>query len=83
MSKKISRRDFMKLGGLAAFSLPAIKKVGQIGNYDLVESKESFGGFTINKVKGDDPLFEFGSNYTRFDATNAILSRIWWDDEFN
>jgi reductive dehalogenase len=81
--KKLNRRDFLKLGGLASLSLPAITRVGQIGSYDLIESKETFGGFTIKMRKDDDPLFEFGPNYTRFDATNAILSRIWWDDEFN
>ncbi len=80
---KINRRDFLKLGGLTAFSLPVISKVGQLGNYDLIESKEKFGGFTIKTRKDDDRLFEFGPNYTRFDATNAILSRIWWDDDFN
>jgi len=83
MSNKLNRRDFLKLGGLAAFSLPAATKVGQLGNFDLIESQESFGGFTIKKLKDDDPLFEFSPNYTRFDATNAILSRIWWDDDFN
>jgi len=82
MNNKISRRDFLKLGGLAAFSLPAISNVGQIGDFDLLESKEKFGGFTIKTRKDDDPLFEFGPNYTRFDATNVILSRDWWDEEF-
>ncbi len=50
-----------------------------MGNYGLLESKETFGGFTIQKLKDDDPLFEFGPNYTRFDATNVILSRAVWD----
>ena len=83
MSNRISRRDFLKLGSLAAFSLPLTTIVGETGNYSLLESKEKYGGFTIKTLKDDAPLFEFGLNYTRFDATNAILSRVWWDDEFN
>ena len=83
MSNRISRRDFLKLGSLAAFSLPLTTVVGEMGDHELLESKEKFGGFTIKTRKDDDPLFEFDPNYTRFDATNAILSRIWWDDEFN
>ncbi len=79
--KNISRRDFLKLGGLASIVLPSITTIGQMGNYDLLESKETFGGFTIQKLKDDDPLFEFGPNYTRFDATNVILSRTVWDKE--
>lgn len=81
--KNISRREFLKLGGIASLSLPALTKVGQIGNYNLIESRENYGDFTIKTLGDDDPLFEFGPNYTRFDATNAILSRLWWDDDFN
>lgn len=81
--KNINRRDFLKLGGLTAVSLPVITQIGKLGSDDLLESEEIYGGFAIRQRADDDPLFTFDDSYTRFDATNAILSRIWWDDEFN
>ncbi|MCA9963781.1 MAG: reductive dehalogenase [Anaerolineales bacterium] len=83
VKKNINRRDFLKLGGLTAVSLPVITQIGKIGSDDLLESEEIYGGFAIRQRADDDPLFTFDDSYTRFDATNAILSRIWWDDEFN
>jgi len=81
--QNINRRDFLKLGGLTAVSLPVITQVGKIGGDDLLESEEVYGGFAIRKQADADPLFLFDDSYTRFDATNAILSRVWWDDDFN
>ncbi len=81
--KNISRRDFLKLGGLAAVSLPAITKVGSIGGDDLLESKEAYGGFLVRTRADDDPPFQIDeANYERFDAKNAIFSRMTWDEPF-
>jgi uncharacterized protein (DUF362 family) len=48
MNNKISRRDFLKLGGLAAVSLPAIKSLAAIDNVGPSESQEALGK---NKIK--------------------------------
>ena len=81
--RTISRRDFLKLGGLAAISLPTITQVGKIGNQDLLESQEAYGGFLILRLGEDEPPIEVDDSiYKRFDSTNVIFSRIIWDDAY-
>ena len=48
--KKFSRKDFLKLGGLAAISLPTMTKVGQLGADSLVRSEEAYGGFRVRQL---------------------------------
>ena len=75
-NKKISRRDFLKLGGLAAVSLPAINKVGKIGGQDLFESPDVYGGFLVKQLSdGDDP-FEMNGGFKRMHAKDVIFSRL-------
>jgi reductive dehalogenase len=82
-NKNITRRDFLKLGGLAAVSLPAVTKVGSIGNDDFLESKEAYGGFLVRTLADDDPpIIVDEERYKRFDATNGIFSRNMWDEPF-
>lgn len=79
----LNRRDFMKLGGLAAVSLPTITKIGTLGAYDLLESKEAYGGFLVRTLSsGEQPYIVDDDNYERFDSTNVIFSRTFWDQEF-
>ncbi len=81
--RKISRRDFLKLGGLAAVSLPTINKVGKMGEYDLLESPEAYGGFLVRNLKGDEPAIEVDDSfYERFDSKNVIFSRNVWDEDY-
>ncbi len=81
--KKVTRRDFLKLGGLAAVSLPTINQVGRIENDDLLESEEAYGGFLVRRLVDDDPPFIIDeANYQRFDSTNVIFSRNMWDQEY-
>lgn len=82
--QRLSRRDFLKAGGISAVSLPVLTHLGRVGAYDLHESEELYGGFAIRTLADDASTFTMDEeNYTRFDATNAILSRIVWDQEFN
>lgn len=45
--EKITRKGFLKLGGAGSLCLVINHQSRQLGNYDLLESKEAFGGFTI------------------------------------
>jgi hypothetical protein len=83
MKNNVSRRDFLKLGSLAALSLPAINKVGSSGPSELLESPDLYGGFLIKTLaKGDSPYEVDDSIYQRFDARDVIFSRIIWDTEY-
>ena len=80
---KINRRDFLRIGGLTAVSLPMITKVGKMGEYDLLESPEAYGGFLVRTLSSDDsPIVVDEANYKRFDSTNVIFSRTFWDEEY-
>ena len=50
IKKKISRRDFLKTAGLAGLALPVANVIGKIGNYEIVSSKEDYGGFLIKRL---------------------------------
>ena len=81
--KKLSRRDFLKLGGLAAVSLPVASKVGELNGQDLYKSEALYGGFLVQRLKEDEPSIVVDeTNYQRFDATYGIFSRNVWDDEY-
>ena len=81
--KKITRRDFLKMGGLAGISLPIITRVGQLDDQEYLESEEAYGGFLIRTLADDEPpFFVDESKYKRFDATNLIFSRNIWDDDY-
>lgn len=82
-SKKISRRDFLKLGGLSAVSLPVIRKVGNIGDQILLESEDMYGGFLVRQLEKDNPPYEVDDSvYKRFNAKYGIFSRNTWDEEY-
>ncbi len=84
MNKKLSRRDFLKIGGLSAVSLPVIKKVVQNGKQSFFESPENYGGFLVrSSAKADPPPYDVDDEiYQRYDAKNSILSRAIWDEPF-
>ena len=64
----MNRRDFLKMGGLAAISLPALNVVGRMNGYELVESEEQFGGFLIRRYTKDNPPYQIDdSQYHRPD----------------
>ena len=71
------------MGGLAAVSLPAVNQVGKVGGHNLLESPELYGGFLVRTLAdGENPIEVDEANYERFDATNAIFSRMIWDGPF-
>lgn len=84
MSKKLSRKDFLKFAGLSAAALPAAKVVGRMGNYELVESPEEYGGFMIKRLSKEEPFpYEIDeANYHRFDQFNNMFGRSAWDEEY-
>lgn len=84
MSKKLSRKDFLKFSGLAAAALPTARVVGKMGNYDLVESPEEYGGFLIKRLTKDEPFpYEIDEeNYTRFPQYNNMFGRATWDTDY-
>lgn len=76
MANKLNRRDFLKLGGLTAVSLPAIDIIGKLGNDNLLASEEVYGGFVIRQLgKGEGP-YQVSEDYERFDAKNCIFGRM-------
>ena len=82
-NKKMSRRDFFKLGGLAAISLPITKVVGKIDGDVLLESQEEFGEFIVRTHSKDDPPYDVDDSiYQRFDQKNDAFGRELWDEEF-
>ena len=82
-NKNMSRRDFFKLGGLTAMSLPIIKVVGHIDGDVLLESEEEFGGFLVRTHAKDDPPYDVDDSiYQRFDQKNEAFCRELWDEEF-
>ncbi|KAA3662007.1 MAG: reductive dehalogenase [Chloroflexi bacterium] len=81
--QNLNRRDFLKMGGLTAVSLPIITKVGTIGNHDLIESEEAYGGFLVRTLADGESAIEVDDAiYQRFDATNVIFSRNVWDEDY-
>jgi reductive dehalogenase len=84
LGKKLSRRDFLKLGGLATMSLPTITRIGKVDGYSLLESEEAFGGFLVKQIEdGEEPIEVDEAIYKRFDPKYTIFSREIWDDEYN
>jgi len=74
--KKKNRRDFLKLGGLAALSTPAAKVISRKTGYEIVESKEEFGEFWIKRHTKDDPPYEVDySKYKRSSSLNTSFTR--------
>lgn len=79
----INRRNFLKLSGLAAVSLPAVSIIGSVGDQLLAES-DSYGGFLVRKHSRENPPYSIDSSvHQRFDAKNCIFGRQIWDDELN
>lgn len=71
--KGLGRRDFLKLGGLMALSAPAVNVIGKVGECEIVESKEEYGGFAIKRHLPDDPPYEVDDSiYGRFDFRKAM-----------
>lgn len=54
---KLNRRDFLKLGGIAALSAPAVNVIGKVGDHEIVESEEEYGGFLIKRHAKDEPPY--------------------------
>lgn len=84
MTKKLSRKDFLKVAGLSAAALPAARVVGKMGDYDLVESPEEYGGFLIKRLAKDEPFpYEIDeSKFERFDQYRNMFGREQWDEEY-
>lgn len=79
-NENLSRRDFMKLAGLAGLSMPLTRVVGKIGDDEIVYSPEQYGGFLIRRHSKDNPPYEVDDSvYQRFDQTNEVFSRVQWD----
>ena len=79
--KHISRRDFLKLGGFTAITLPAVFETTPLA-HTLYESQEEYGGFLIRKKTGGASAYRIDDSvYQRFDAKNSALGRSIWDDE--
>ena len=80
--KCISRREFLKLGGVTVISLPALLET-TCSSYTFLKSHEEYGGFLIRKsLEGSSPYQIDDSVYQRFDAKNTALGRTAWDQEF-
>jgi len=83
VSKKLSRRDFLKIGGISAAALPAINRVGKYGDEVRRETQGMPSGFDIRSIASNKPAYEVDDTvYQRFDTRNAIFSRMGWDTDF-
>ncbi len=73
---KLSRRDFLKLGSLAALSAPVVNVIGKIGDHEIVESKEEFGDFAIRRHSKEDPPYDIDfSKYKRMSGLEGSFTR--------
>ena len=78
--KKLTRRDFLTLAGMAGVSLPLAKVVGHVGGSDLLYSPEQYGGFLVKpRPAGEKPYEVDDAIYHRFDQKNEVFSRGQWD----
>jgi reductive dehalogenase len=72
----LSRRDFLKLGGLAAMSAPVVNVIGRVGDYQVLESPAMFGGFWIKVHDPNDPPYELDMNiFERKPGTDSAFGR--------
>ena len=83
-NQKVNRRNFLKIGGLAALTLPAMTVVGKSGDKEFVSSPESYGEHLVRRQSNghasehriDPEVFE------RFDQVNEAFNRANWDEEY-
>ncbi|MEX1275502.1 MAG: reductive dehalogenase [Bacteroidota bacterium] len=79
-NKKLTRRDFLTLAGLAGVSLPLAHVVGRVGGSDVLYSPDQYGGFLIRQqAEGEPPHEVDDAMYQRFDQRNEVFSRQQWD----
>ncbi len=79
--KRLGRRDFLKLSGLSAASIPAILETAS-PLCRLPKSSETDGGFIIHRnARAVSPHKVNVSVYKRFNAKNTALGRGVWDEE--
>ena len=76
---QFTRRDVLKMGGLAALSLPVINSIGFLGDHTLLASTEEYGGFLIKTRATGAPYQVDDAVYQRFDAYNNVFERLVWD----
>jgi reductive dehalogenase len=79
-----TRRGFLKLGGLAAMSVPAISVAKSFGGYDIVTSEEEYGGFLVRRHTKKNPPYEVNDAvYKRYDLPrSAGLNKNGFLDHF-
>lgn len=85
MTQKISRKEFLKVAGLAAAAIPAVQVVGRIGNDEILESKDQFGGFLVRRKAGGADNFPHRidmNKFERYKSYNNMFGRNRWDEEF-
>jgi len=82
--KNVNRRNFLKIGGLAAMSLPALTVVGKTGDKEIVSSPETYGKHLVRRQsKGHAPIHQVDLEvFERFDQGNDAFNRANWDEEF-
>ncbi|KAA3648440.1 MAG: reductive dehalogenase [Chloroflexi bacterium] len=77
---KISRRDFLKIAGLAGVAMPVAKVIGQVDGDNVLYSPEEYGGFLVRQRPADNPPYQVDDSiYKRFDQKNEVFSRVQWD----
>ncbi|MCB2160468.1 reductive dehalogenase [bacterium] len=83
MSQNISRKGFLQLAGLAAGTIPSAKFISKIGDYNLYESPEQYGGFLVRRRVGDEPPYEIDPTiFKRFDEYNILFAQAGWNEEY-
>lgn len=83
MTNKISRKDFFRIVGASAAVFPVTKIVGQMGDFDLVESPDQYGGFLIKRLAKDSLPYEIDeATFKRFDSCNTMFGRSRWDEGY-
>jgi epoxyqueuosine reductase len=83
-NQKVDRRDFLKIGGLAAMTLPAMKVVASAGDEEIVSSPETYGEHLVRRQSsGHDSVHQIDPEiFERFDQYNEAFNRAMWDEEF-
>ncbi len=79
-NEKLSRRDFLKFGGLATLSVPLMRTIGKIDADTLLESKETYGGFLVRQLGEKEDPFEITDDFERIHAKDVVFSRVLYDE---
>jgi reductive dehalogenase len=83
-NQRVNRRNFLKIGGLAAMTLPAMNVVWNTGEKEIVSSPETYGKHLVlrqSNTHSSEHRVDL-EKFERFDQVNEAFNRAMWDEDF-